>query len=238
MGQLERYGLYVLCLVIFLILGVAIWGSDPQDLRNGQNLASSGINAGVKSEDQHRRDVKDFARAQTKKSLAKYDAAREAIFKKAKDPGQINTGTDGVKTKPIGIKKPEEPKTVPADEVIKHVIKKGDNFSTLAKRYLKNAGLFGRIQKANPGLDERTLQIGQVVYIPLRAGGGTAPVKNKVAISGATHTVKDGESPWRIAAKIVGRQKAHAYSQKIIALNGITDKKQLLPGDVIKLPSR
>ncbi len=32
MGQLERYGLYVLCLVIFLILGIAIWGdsSGPQ----------------------------------------------------------------------------------------------------------------------------------------------------------------------------------------------------------------
>ena len=26
MGQLEKYGLYVLCLVIFLILGVTIWG--------------------------------------------------------------------------------------------------------------------------------------------------------------------------------------------------------------------
>ena len=29
MGQLERYGLYVLCIVIFLILGVALWGGDP-----------------------------------------------------------------------------------------------------------------------------------------------------------------------------------------------------------------
>ena len=29
MGQLEKYGLYVLCLVIFLILGVAVWGGDP-----------------------------------------------------------------------------------------------------------------------------------------------------------------------------------------------------------------
>jgi len=28
MGQLEKYGLYVLCLVIFLILGVSIWGHD------------------------------------------------------------------------------------------------------------------------------------------------------------------------------------------------------------------
>ncbi len=27
MGQLEKYGLYVLCLLIFLILGVTLWGS-------------------------------------------------------------------------------------------------------------------------------------------------------------------------------------------------------------------
>ena len=26
MGQLEKYGLYVMCLVIFLILGVTLWG--------------------------------------------------------------------------------------------------------------------------------------------------------------------------------------------------------------------
>ena len=25
MGQLEKYGLYVMCLVIFLILGVSLW---------------------------------------------------------------------------------------------------------------------------------------------------------------------------------------------------------------------
>ena len=29
MGQVERYGLYVLVLFIFLILGVAIWGDEP-----------------------------------------------------------------------------------------------------------------------------------------------------------------------------------------------------------------
>ena len=37
MGQLEKYGLYVLCLVIFLILGVTLWGGGdavtPQRLR-------------------------------------------------------------------------------------------------------------------------------------------------------------------------------------------------------------
>ena len=36
MGQLERYGLYVLVVVIFLILGVAIWGEDPGVSRPGQ----------------------------------------------------------------------------------------------------------------------------------------------------------------------------------------------------------
>ncbi len=33
MGQLEKYGLYVLCLVIFLILGVTIWGEPASALK-------------------------------------------------------------------------------------------------------------------------------------------------------------------------------------------------------------
>lgn len=33
MGQLEKYGLYVLCLVIFLILGVTIWGEPAAALK-------------------------------------------------------------------------------------------------------------------------------------------------------------------------------------------------------------
>ena len=36
MGQLEKYGLYVLCLVIFLILGVAMWGDPPSDVIEDQ----------------------------------------------------------------------------------------------------------------------------------------------------------------------------------------------------------
>ena len=39
MGQLEKYGLYVLCLVIFLILGVTIWG-DPAGQPPGQRNES------------------------------------------------------------------------------------------------------------------------------------------------------------------------------------------------------
>ena len=33
MGQLEKYGLYVMCLVIFLILGVTLWGEPANATR-------------------------------------------------------------------------------------------------------------------------------------------------------------------------------------------------------------
>lgn len=44
MGQLEKYGLYVLCLVIFLILGVTIWGGGdvPPPRRTA---TTTGLNA-------------------------------------------------------------------------------------------------------------------------------------------------------------------------------------------------
>ena len=72
MGQLERYGLYVLCLVIFLILGVAIWGSDPQELRSGYTLATVGSESEVKTPDSHRSDVNAYTKAQVKKAAGLY----------------------------------------------------------------------------------------------------------------------------------------------------------------------
>ena len=45
MGQLEKYGLYVLCLVIFLILGVAIWGGDAAPVHAGNSPLAGNVAA-------------------------------------------------------------------------------------------------------------------------------------------------------------------------------------------------
>ena len=46
MGQLEKYGLYVMCLVIFLILGVTLWG-EPATARSSSARQNAAIHAGM-----------------------------------------------------------------------------------------------------------------------------------------------------------------------------------------------
>lgn len=236
MGQLERYGLYVLCLVIFLILGVAIWGSDPQELRR-QTLLNVDQGGGVKTQEDHRRDVLSYRQEQARNSISKYKAAQDAVFNAAEDPGPAVASAQSVPK--VEIRKADVP--APAQEsVTEHIIAPGDNFSSLAQSYLNDANLYHRIAAANPKLDPKHLQPGMKVVIPKRPVGARKGAKRAVAaaVSGATHRVREGESPWRIAEKYVGAGKAHAYSQRIIKLNGLSSRKQLSPGDVIKLPSR
>lgn len=45
----------------------------------------------------------------------------------------------------------------------KHAVKAGENFSIIAKKYGKSTA---DIEKANPGIDSRRLQIGQEIIIP------------------------------------------------------------------------
>jgi len=232
MGQLERYGLYVLCLVIFLILGVAIWGSDPRELRQ-HNLVSNEV-VKVKTQDDHRKDVRAFAEERVRTSIAKHEAAEDAMFQKAKRPPHPVVDTSGQQPR-VEIPKAVEPKHVPEEVVTEHIVAEGDNFSSLAKSYLNNANLYYRIVAANPDLDPKQLKIGARVVIPKRV---VRTKKGSVGASGDTHKVRDGESPWRIAEKYVSPRKVPAYTQRIIKLNGISDSKRLSAGTVIKLPSR
>ena len=45
MGQLEKYGLYVMCLVIFLILGVTLWG-EPANATRTAGREQAAMHAG------------------------------------------------------------------------------------------------------------------------------------------------------------------------------------------------
>lgn len=50
-----------------------------------------------------------------------------------------------------------------ADGAKKHTVKPGENFSVIAKKYGKS---LADIEKANPNIDSRRLQVGQEVIIP------------------------------------------------------------------------
>lgn len=82
MGQLEKYGLYVLCLVIFLILGVTIWGGGdvPPSRRT---TTTTGLNATAPLTEP-KRTASEVATAPDLDALLR-PAARPQIAKPASD---------------------------------------------------------------------------------------------------------------------------------------------------------
>ncbi len=236
MGLLERYGLYVLCLVIFLILGVAIWGSDPQELRNNQDLTTGSNNtAQVKSQDDRRSELDNYYQTQDRDAVAKQRAA-EAVFSKAVDPGIGEA--KGRQVPELPIEKAEQPSVDTPPQLRVHVIARGDSFSSLAQHYLGDADYFAQIAAANPSLNPRKLKLGAEVKIPPRRSRSGKAKAVPATLPGGTHKVRDGETPWDIAKKYVGTKKATAYSERILELNRISDARRVRAGIVLKLPSR
>ena len=242
MGQLERYGLYVLCLVIFLILGVAIWGSDPQELRSGYTLATVGSESEVKTPDSYRSDVTTYAKAQAKKATTKHEAARQAMFEPAPvvdpvvAPVMVPADPVVVPAPIVETKKADKPVVIVAAKY--HTIAEGDNFSSLARHYLKDKNLYHRIAAANPKLNPRILKPGTRIVIPARTEPAAGARSSSSVVAGKTYKVMKGDSPWRIAEKYVGAGKANAYMQRIIKLNNIKNPQRLPAGTILTLPSR
>ena len=189
MGQLEKYGLYVLCLVIFLILGVTIWG-EPDGVRpdvvnpaaamsapggspnkpsagdvqggaqrNGAGVVEAAFGGG-KSLDSLLQPAEGFDRP--KNATAKVpDVSGDG----AGSPGS-NGGGQPVSTKQVPKPEPKEPPAVAASRDYK--IKKGDTLEGIAIRELGSRSRLAEIQQLNPRVEAKSLQIGQTIKLPIR----------------------------------------------------------------------
>jgi nucleoid-associated protein YgaU len=157
MGQLEKYGLYVLCLLIFLIIGVSIWG-DPASAASLEQKAPSAKVANV---------VPD---------LDKLIAVSKPV---AGDGSGTKSDTGGTTAK-------TEPKTEPKVEPIKspvepvapaprsdarqtYVIKSGDSYESIARTRYNDASLKTMIAGLNPKLPANKLRIGAEIQLPTAA---------------------------------------------------------------------
>ncbi len=225
MGQLERFGLYVLCLVIFLILGVAIWG-DGESPDSVRSAAPPGT--GLKDEKNKNDDFEAMLERQNNYTLDKQRNAEE-LFKPVDADANRNDHR-----KRVAADTKNTPIVNPAPQPVAlrtHIIKKGDNFESISKRYLGKRHLWHKILALNPGVDERYLKLGTSLKIPSREGIGAGPVAGT-----KRYLVRKGDSAWRIATKTYGESNAPKYSQLILELNGITDASALKPGTFIALP--
>jgi cell wall-associated NlpC family hydrolase len=109
-------------------------------------------------------------------------------------------------------------------------VKAGDTIEKIASRTGVSAS---QIRKANPGIRETRLQIGQVIKLST-AGSRTSAGKSSSGKKrgGGNHTVQAGENNWTIA-------KRYGVSvSELSALNGGRDLARIKPGEKLTVPGR
>jgi hypothetical protein len=106
---------------------------------------------------------------------AKRKADRELILKEIEKLGKASAGGSATKVKPPknqpnpSSQDNSSPGNLP-DKAIEHTIAAGDTLSTIAAAYSKEKGVkitTEQIRKANPGIKDDKLKVGQTVLVPL-----------------------------------------------------------------------
>lgn len=184
MGQLERYGLYVLVVVIFLILGVAIMGDDPGRpalAGTQQASATSGRTPTAQL------DVSGFSVPSARENLDTlfgFGEGEDAAFVPPEQPVQpepreIDPRLDDSRIRDVfvaDVAPAPAPIPVPAPAAKSQKIyrvQKGDSLARIAAEQLGSEAKVKAILAANPDLkDPNRISIGQELVIPTLADGG------------------------------------------------------------------
>ncbi|HZN41270.1 MAG TPA: LysM domain-containing protein [Planctomycetota bacterium] len=189
MGQLEKYGLYVLCLVIFLILGVTIWGGGdlPPQINKPSATAIKAPSATTENQVASRDvssmpDLTALLRSAERTSQAPPSDPRNAGDPKksgeAKSADSNKSGgtTGGPSSPAKNSGEPREadaratdpPKSATAPRPT-HKVRDKDTFEGIAKDVLGNAALRTEIARLNAGVDPTKLKLGQALLLPTAA---------------------------------------------------------------------
>lgn len=265
MGQLEKYGLYVLCLVIFLILGVTIWGGgdlQPQDRR-----PQAGAGAELNANGPGGPGSKPAKPAATGTMGALLDPTRSGKEPKT-DPKSVPTPAvgNGDPVKAAGSKPDDQPVdpvvTPPIAETVRptHKVAAGDTFESIAKK-LGSAALRTELQRLNPRVEPTRMRQGVELQLPTKAeieqflARGAAPQKvpatsqepvakdataskgtpKSAAASPTTYTVAKGDTFEGIAVRQLGSKKR---LDELLELNPNVRPTGLKVGQKIQLPKK
>lgn len=184
MGQLEKYGLYVLCLVIFLILGVTIWGGgelQPSSPRRGATGAGTELSATQRNgADKGAANVvvnrgSGAPITDLQKLLEPVPQPEKKPDPKVADPAVAKPPSIDPKVAvdpgKAGTKPPEvDPAKNPPDTARPvHKVARGETFDSIAKAKLGSSALLTEIAKLNPKVDPSRLQVGQELVLPTAA---------------------------------------------------------------------
>lgn len=250
MGQLEKYGLYVLCLVIFLILGVTIWPGEavvaaPGQSRPAVSMPESALSGGVA-------DVVGAGRRGGVQGGGGRAADISALLDHVRPPAPAHDPVSRLDqpsgpTSGVGERSQDEVDPQPAPQPAPqpgpiavervHVVKRGETMSEIAEEELGSVAFLDQLRRANPGVIDDKLNVGQKLKLPA-AGKRTAKTggaRAKVGSSYVEYTIKPGDVLERIAIRELGSRQRVA---DILALNDGLVPNKLQPGKPIRLPKK
>ena len=164
MGQLERYGLYVLCLVIFLILGVAIWGGDPVAasplpvvIFSDEDGEEVPVVVGPSEEDR----FFDTESSDVMRSADLFEIARASdITDRISDArGDASSGPESL----------VEIESSSGSGVTIHRVAEGETIGGIAQSRLGSVRYAPNITKLNPGINPLRMKVGVELRLPSKA---------------------------------------------------------------------
>jgi len=263
MGQLEKYGLYVLCLVIFLILGVTIWGDGAVPAAR-RAPAASGLNASAGTVPVGR-DAATRTPGNAGPAVPNLQALLQPAIRPVATPprdggpadtgGTLNAG-GGSSTKPPAAK--EAGKSAGATPSVEtppapvarptYKVESGDSFDSIAKEKLGSSTLRTEIARLNPGVDPKRMQVGHVLTLPSAAdlasssssassssGGRLAADASASREAVVAYTIGKGDTLEGIARRQLGDHRRVGELQE---LNPGVEPKNLRIGQKIRLPRK
>lgn len=228
MGQLERYGLYVLCLVIFLILGIAIWGDSatpaiPKDTTGTSLNVTSSIPPGDVISHERLKELE--AEAHMNDVIKIMESKSEPADLPLQEVKPNVPATEGTSRTPLPVEKPE---------VRIHVVKEYETLEEISLRYLGKRHHWRQILDLNPNVRPTALRPGMKLKIPPRKAEKSKAGKSKaVATVPGTVIVRRGDNPGLISQRLFGTTK---YADEIMRLNNISDPTRLRIGAELKVP--
>ena len=252
MGQLERYGLYVLCVVIVMILGVAIWGggeTEPLDSPAAARELELNSNP-VSSSEPPRRQTRTEPPLTVDPSLADppKNPVAERFFDKVKpveakhgrnrkpgtDPVANQLGVRNASAKPADNTGKAESKK-PANRALRtYTVKDGDTMEKIAKNVLGSIQHVEAIEKLNPTVNPRRMQVGQLLKLPwLERKSGVGPDAFAPTEEWSDYVVQEGDTASAISLKAY---KTVKHADAILQWNKIKDATKLRPKQVLRLP--
>lgn len=201
MGQLEKYGLYVLCLVIFLILGVTLWGGGDTAPPSRKQEAQTPMRAS--------NQVTPPATPSPAPAVEPKVVDISGLLQPEAKQDEPKKGSP-VADAPKAGEKPEAPKTTAPDPVVApageskattYKVQTGDTFESIARSKLGDAKRQTEIARLNPTVKPNRMRVGQDLVLPgavpaVKATDPTidASVKKSATAKDATAKVVDAKT--------------------------------------------